>query len=122
MAYYIKIESLGPAWELDDLPWWKCQDLMETPTLCEHLTPLLEALSVKGARVVGRDTGWTIAKLDVVLSKGLHPTAAKNLAALHGLKFTENDDPHYRIDYGLFCDACKHGLSWPQDKSTIEQI
>lgn len=91
-------------------------------TVCSHLNSILESLISNGAKIEAIDSGWSEANLVVVLDKGLNPNVAKTIAKEHGLLFWKNNDPHYSIEYGLFCEKHKHDLSWPQGKSTIESI
>ena len=87
---------------------------------CEHLKPLLVALLARGAGIERADSGWGEAKLVITLDTGLTRNAAKAAARAHGLSFLENNDPHYLLAHGWFCERCKQGLEWPQRQSTIE--
>ncbi|MNC86089.1 hypothetical protein D3C83_17220 [compost metagenome] len=89
---------------------------------CEHLKPLLAALVAKGAGIGHADSGWTQANLVITLSKGLSPGAAEAAAKARGLTFYENNDPHYLVARGCFCEACQQGLEWPQPQSVLDGI
>jgi len=97
------------------------KDIKNT-TICPHLNSVLESLISSGAKIEAIDSGWSKANLAVVLDKGLNPNVAKNIAKELGVEFWKNNDPHYSIEYGLFCEKHKHGLSWPQNMATIESI
>lgn len=94
----------------------------DSPNVCEHLQPLLDAALSQGATVEAIETGWTAVDLVVVLSKGFAPVFAMAEAGKHAVEFWECNDPHYSIEYGFACKADKHCLSWPQDKATIDTI
>jgi len=82
---------------------------------CPHLKEFLKLLLRSGAEVVASDTGWTACKLNVVLSKGPTPKQAATMWRLpETIRLWSSDDPHYAIEHGLVCDACKVTLSWPQ--------
>jgi hypothetical protein len=87
---------------------------------CEHLKPLLVALLAKGAGIERADSEWGEANLVITVSAGLTRSAAQAVAWTHGLSFLENNDPHYLLGHGWFCERCKQGLEWPQRQSTME--
>ena len=89
---------------------------------CEHLKPLLASALACGARIESAETGWTQAKLVVTLTKGPNPGIAQAVATDRGLSFYQNNDSHYLVAYGWFCDACSHGLDWPQQQATMDAI
>lgn len=89
---------------------------------CEHLKPLLAALIAKGAGIERADSGWSEAELVITLTTGLNRGATEALAEARGLSFRENNDPHYLVARGWFCERCKQGLEWPQRASTLEGI
>jgi hypothetical protein len=89
---------------------------------CEHLKPLLAALMARGARLERADSGWSKANLVITLSTGLSPAAGGAVANARGLSFYANNDPHYLVAHGWFCESCQQGLEWPQRQSTIEGI
>ena len=85
-------------------------------TICYHLTPCLKTLQEQGSVVVRVDEGaWSNCLLNVVLDKGPSLARAKELFILPaGITLWFNDDPHYDLENGLSCHACKHALSWPR--------
>jgi len=87
---------------------------------CGHLTPLLASALARGAQIQSADTGWTQAKLVVTLNKGPNPSIAQAVAKDRGLSFHQNDDSHYLVAYGWYCDACSQGLDWPQQQATMD--
>ena len=92
---------------------------MNTPQVCEHLQGLLNDLLTHGAEIVRVETSWSEAELVVVLDRGLTPALGVAKAQAHGVEFWRNDDAHYSIEFGCFCNTHKQGLSWPQDQATI---
>jgi len=103
-------------------PHWKVWASNQRWVPCEHLRPLITALLAKGAHIESADTGWSKAKLVVTLGKGLNPNVAQAVAKEHGLEFYENNDSHYLVAYGWFCEHCQQGIDWPQGQSTINAI
>ena len=89
---------------------------------CEHLKPLLISLIAKGAQIEGAATGWTKAKLVINLDKGLNPIVSEAVSKDRGVSYYQNNDPHYLVAYGWFCEPCAQGLEWPQKQATIDAI
>ena len=89
---------------------------------CEHLKPLLISLVAKGAQIDSADTGWTKAKLVINLNKGLNPIVSGAVAKNRGVSYYQNNDPHYLVAYGWFCETCAQGLEWPQQQATMDAI
>ena len=82
---------------------------------CVHLKPYLDLLTRDGAEIVAWDRGWTLCPLNLVLSKGPTIEEAKALGTLpEAVELWFNDDGHYALENGLFCNVCKVGLSWPR--------
>ena len=94
-------------------------DLEFLSNLCPHLKPLVEAMLVGGASVIGVQK-WLDAEYALSLTAGLNVNLAIAEAKRHGLAFSGADDRHYAIEYFLTCRNCKNGVSWPQGKSIIE--
>jgi hypothetical protein len=84
--------------------------------ICVHLSPFLSELKREGSSVVGvSDDAWSNCVLSVTLDRGPGIAQAQNVLTLPaGIKLWHNDDGHYAIENGLFCDSCKHSLSWPR--------
>ncbi len=95
---------------------------MDTQKICEHLRPLLEALASKGMSIERPEAGWTNAELVVVLNKELQPNIAEAEAKARGVVFWRNDDAHYSIEFGFFCNEHKHSVSWPQSEAVMTSI
>jgi hypothetical protein len=76
----------------------------------------------KDAQIEGVDTGWAKAKLVINLDKGLNPVASEAVAKDRGVSYYQNNDPHYLLAYGWFCEACAQGLEWPQQQAKIDVI
>lgn len=88
--------------------------------ICSHLLPFLEKLKAKGSNVVRVEEGWSNCALNITLDQGPSITLAEEMFAISdGVRLWHNDDGHYAIENGLFCDQCKHSLSWPRAKHEI---
>jgi hypothetical protein len=76
---------------------------------------LLALLRERGSKVVGVDREmWSNCELNVTLDCGPgRALAAEVLEITPGVKLWHNDDRHYAIENGLFCESCRHSLSWP---------
>ena len=106
------IESKAPSHSADGPKWLPC----------EHLKPLLTILLSKSSQIENVDTGWSRAKLVITTSNGFTSNIAKTAAQKHGLTFYANNDSHYLVSYGLYCEFCQQGIDWPQDQATINEI
>ncbi len=95
---------------------------MDNTAICMHLKPILDSLTANGATIERLETAWTNAELVVVLNKGLHPNAGEAEAKVRGLVFWKNDDAHYSIEYGFFCNEHKHSISWPQNEAKMDKL
>jgi hypothetical protein len=83
---------------------------------CEHIKPLLAMLLSKGAQIDAVETGWSKAELVVTMNKGFASSTAQEFAKDYSLLFYENNDTHYLVAYGCFCEECRQGVEWPQGK------
>ena len=85
-------------------------------TICLHLLPFLTELRAQGSSVVQVDEGgWSNCILSVNLDEGPSIIKAEEVFILPaGVKLWHNDDGHYAIENGLFCEQCRHSLSWPR--------
>lgn len=84
--------------------------------ICIHLRPILATLRSQGSTVIASDVGWSVAKLALSLDRG-PPMEKLNQFAIDFDKCVEvweNNDPHYSIENGVFCNCCKQGMSWPK--------
>lgn len=84
--------------------------------LCEHLRPLCEAELGRGNRVVNiAENAWTACDLDVSLEKPVDRMAMETeMPAAAGVEYWQNDDPHYPIEAGYTCKACRHAFAGPK--------
>jgi hypothetical protein len=82
--------------------------------ICPHLQPFLTELTGQGSTVIQRDeSAWSNCTLNVTLDKGPTFAQAENMFTLPAkVKLWQNTDTHYALENGLFCDECKHSLSW----------
>ncbi|HEX7896486.1 MAG TPA: hypothetical protein VF950_01910 [Planctomycetota bacterium] len=81
--------------------------------LCAHLQPILQALLARGGTVVDVAVGaWSARDVVVTVSQGPELEAAR--ALFPGFAPWRVDDPHYAIEFGVACDACRHAIGWPQ--------
>jgi hypothetical protein len=86
--------------------------------LCQHLCPTMRELLSQGATIVAADTAWTQCELNIVLSRGPNFSSIKKLSSFGAsLETWRCDDTHYAVEFGVSCNQCKHGLSWPQDNA-----
>lgn len=84
--------------------------------ICPHLLPFLIKLGELGSSVAGvSDEMWSNCVLNVTLDRGPSRAESEEIFELpDGIKLRHNDDRHYAIENGLFCESCKHSLSWPR--------
>jgi hypothetical protein len=84
--------------------------------LCDHLRPLCEAELRRGNRVTNiAEHAWTECDLDVSLEKSIDQKAVEQeLAVPAGVTYWRNDDPHYPIEAGYTCKACRHAFAGPK--------
>jgi len=84
--------------------------------LCEHLRPLCEAELARGNRVTNvAEHAWTECDLDVSLEKTIdRETVEKELPIPADVTFWHSDDPHYPIEAGYGCQACRHSFAGPK--------
>ena len=81
--------------------------------LCAHLQPVLKELLAREAKVVEVAVGaWSARDVVVTVSRGPTPEAARTI--FPGVAVWRVDDPHYSVEFGVSCDACRHALGWPQ--------
>jgi hypothetical protein len=68
-----------------------------------------------GSSVAGvSEEMWSNCVLNVALDSGPGRAEVEEIFELpDGIKLRHNDDRHYAIESGLFCESCKHSLSWP---------
>lgn len=87
-----------------------------TAAICHHLLPFLLKLRAQGASIVlVEQGGWSNCVLSISLDEGPGIARAEEIFILPaGVKLWHNDDGHYAIENGLFCEQCKHSLSWPR--------
>ena len=58
---------------------------------------------------------WSNCVLSVTLDQGPSIVQAEDEMMLPAeVRLWHNDDGHYEIENGLFCDSCKQSLSWPR--------
>ena len=84
--------------------------------VCEHLAAPLDALLDQPAAIVAVSVGaWTRTDFAVVISRGpsVVPKAPSFLTP-PGVEVWSNDDPHYDIESGIACPACRQAISWPK--------
>lgn len=84
--------------------------------ICRHLSPFLVKLRAQGSSIVRvEEDGWSNCVLSVSLNEGPSLARVEEVFVLPaGVKLWHNDDGHYSIENGLFCEQCKHSLSWPR--------
>lgn len=89
--------------------------------ICIHLLPFLTKLGELGSSIIQvSDEMWSNCVLNVALDRGPSRTQAEELFELpDGIKLWHNDDRHYAIENGLFCERCKHSLSWPRTEGEV---
>lgn len=89
-------------------------------TLCPHLTPGLVALLTSGSHILAVYLGaWSEIDVDVLLDRGLPPASLHDAAAVSsGVETWNNDDPHYPLNEGLVCKACRQAIGWPTPEVT----
>lgn len=82
--------------------------------ICAHLQPFLSELIRQGSNVVATaESAWSNCLLNVILDKGPTIAQAEKMFDFPAkIKLWENNDTHYALENGLFCDECKHSLSW----------
>jgi len=98
------------------------EPITQQPAVCNHCRAVLDGLLARGASVLRVETCWSAAELVVVLDKGLTPALAEEVAGKAELEFWQNNDAHYSIEYGLFCNEHKQGISWPQSAADIADL
>jgi hypothetical protein len=84
--------------------------------LCEHLRPLCEAELRRGNRVTNiAEYAWTACDLDITLENSIDPAALeKEQIVPAGVTYWDSDDPHYPIQAGYNCKACRHSFAGPK--------
>jgi hypothetical protein len=84
--------------------------------ICIHRLPFLTKLRERGSSIAGVSAEmWSNCVLNVALAQGPSRAQAEDLFELpDGIKLWHNDDSHYSIENGLFCEICKQSLSWPR--------
>lgn len=84
--------------------------------ICRHLLPFLTKFRAQGSSVVRVDEGgWSNCVLSINLDVGPTMSRAEEILLLPAeVKLWRNDDGHYAIENGLFCEQCRHSLSWPR--------
>lgn len=84
--------------------------------ICIHLLPFLTELERRGASIVETyQDAWSNCRLSIVLDANLSIAEAEKMFSLPPeVKLWHNDDGHYALENGLFCETCKHSLSWPR--------
>jgi hypothetical protein len=89
--------------------------------ICAHLSPYLLKLKAQGSSVIlVSDDAWSNCVLNVTLDRGPSISEAESfLSPPDGIKLWHNDDGHYAIENGLFCESCKHSLSWPRPEKGL---
>jgi hypothetical protein len=89
--------------------------------ICAHLSPFLLELNALGSVVIRTDeNSWSNCLLSVALDTGPTFAQAEKMFSLPAqTKLWHNEDTHYNLENGLFCEQCNHSLSWakpPQDR------
>ncbi len=84
------------------------------PKICAHLQPFLDELNAQGSNIIAADeNAWSNCMLNITLDKGPTIAEAEKIFILPAqIKLWQNTDTHYALENGLFCDECKHSLSW----------
>lgn len=82
--------------------------------ICAHLQPFLDELIGQGSNITATgESAWSNCVLNVILDTGPTIAQAEKMFDLPAkIKLWQNEDTHYALENGLFCDECKHSLSW----------
>jgi len=87
---------------------------------CQHLAPILSELLERGAVMDSVSTAWSKAELVVTLDRGLAAGATEQVARERSLSHYANNDSHYLVAFGLFCEHCRQGIEWPQATANMK--
>lgn len=84
--------------------------------LCEHLKPILVNELARGNAVREvHENAWTNTILDVELERAIEIDQANSLISnIKSVRYFENNDNHYELQKGYFCEMCKHSLAGPK--------
>lgn len=82
---------------------------------CEHIRKILIHEEARGNKIKECSEGWSKANLVIDMEKSLDVDYANSLVISgEKLRYWENNDSHYTLQKGFFCDACKHSIAGPK--------
>jgi hypothetical protein len=81
--------------------------------LCKHLSPILKNDLENGNQVLEFSNGWSNAEMVYDMSRPLNIREIITLSLDNCVVYWENQDTHYRIQLGYYCNVCKHSIAGP---------
>ncbi len=82
---------------------------------CEHIKKILIHEEKRGNNIKEKSAGWSKADMAIDMEKSLDVDYA-NSQILSGIKlrYWENNDSHYSLQKGFYCDECKQSIAGPK--------
>lgn len=69
----------------------------------------------RGNKIKEMSEGWSKANLVIDMEESLDIDYANSLIALgEKLRYWENNDTHYTLQKGYYCDECKQSIAGPK--------
>lgn len=82
---------------------------------CEHIKMILTHEEKRGNKIKEQSEGWSKANLVIDMEASLDVDYANSLIVSGvKLRYWENDDSHYPLQKGFFCDECKQAIAGPK--------
>lgn len=82
---------------------------------CEHIKNILMHEEERGNKIKEKSEGWSKANLVIDMEKSIDVDYANSLIQQGAkLRYWENNDTHYVLQKGYFCNECKQSIAGPK--------